>query len=229
MAPKGLRTQLLVDQLRHWIDLTEKVCSNARRRVLLGESVPNDEKLFSLFETHTQLYRRGKAGVPNQFGRLLLVMEDKAGFISHYALMDRDATDQDVIVSESRKVQKIHRGEIEKASFDRGFYSEENEQALQEVFQSPCLPPRHPKQYAEAIRTATVEFRASRQRHSGIESAIGSLQRGNGLKRCRDRSELGLERYSALAILGRNIHTLGKLVISRSNPLCEAATTRRAC
>jgi len=226
---KGNRCNpLLVERLRVWIDLTEQVCSNARRRVLEGESVPNDEKLFSLFETHTQLYRRGKAGNPNQFGRLLLVFEDKAGFISHHAVLDRNATDEDVVVAESRKVQKLHRGQIEKASFDRGFYSEKNAQALQEIFQSPCLPPRHPKQYAEATRDASVEFRKSRQRHSGIESAIGALQRGNGLKRCRDRTELGLERYCALAILGRNIHTLGKLLIAQANPQCAAAKTRRA-
>lgn len=231
LANQAKRVSLssLVKELKHWIDLTEQVCSNARRRVLLGENVPNDEKLFSLFETHTQLYRRGKAGEPNQFGRLLLVVEDKAGFISHYALMDRNAKDADVIVKESREVQKIHQGEIEKASFDRGFYSEENAKALEELIDSPCLPPRHPKQFAEATRNGSVEFRASRQRHPGIESAIGSLQRGNGLKRCRDRTELGLERYCALAIVGRNIHTLGKLVLSQLNPLCEAAKTRRAC
>lgn len=224
----GGRHKLLVEKLRHWIGLIEQVSNNARRRVLLGESVPNDEKLFSLFETHTQLYRRGKAGDPNQFGRLLLVFEDKAGFISHHVVMDRKATDDEVIVAASRKVQQLHHGQIEKASFDRGFYSEANEQALKNIFQSPCLPPRHPKQYAEAIHNASIEFHASRQRHPGIESAIGSLQRGNGLKRCRDRSELGLERYCALAILGRNIHTLGKILLSKSNPLCEAATTRRA-
>ncbi len=92
---------------------------NTRRRVILGESVPNEEKLFSLFETHTQLYRRGKAGTPNQFGRMLLVFEDKIGFISLYHLMDRDVLDKDVIVAQTRQAQKLHKGEIKKASIDR--------------------------------------------------------------------------------------------------------------
>lgn len=228
-ARGGVTAMLLGRQLMHWVGLTEQVCDNARRRVLLGESVPNAEKLFSMFETHTQLYRRGKAGDPNQFGRLLLIMEDRAGFISHYSIMDRDATDQDVIVAESRVVQKAHQGEVQKASFDRGFYTEENLKALQDVFQSPCLPPRHPKQFAEATRNSSVEFHASRQRHPGIESAIGALQRGNGMKRCRDRTEVGLEKYCGLAILGRNIQTLGKILLSRSKPNSEAARTKRAC
>ena len=66
----------LVEQLNHWIKLTEQVCDTAYRRFFLQEHVPNNEKLFSLFETHTQLYRRGKAGTPNQFGRQVLVCED---------------------------------------------------------------------------------------------------------------------------------------------------------
>lgn len=223
----GPSTIKRVQQLQVWIELTEQVCDTARRRVLLGESVPNTEKLFSLFETHTQLYRRGKAGTPNQFGRLVLVFEDAAGFISHYTIMHRDAQDKDVIVEQTQIAQTNHGGEIEKASFDRGFYAPENEEKLSLIIASPCLPPRHPKQYAEKLEEASIEFRTSRQRHPGIESAINALQTGNGLKRCRDRSELGLERYLGLAILGRNLHALGKLLIARQNGDSNAAISKR--
>ena len=52
-------------ETRRFSGLTRQVCDTARRRVLEGEKVPNADKLFSMFETHTQLYRRGKAGQPN--------------------------------------------------------------------------------------------------------------------------------------------------------------------
>ncbi|TWU31310.1 hypothetical protein [Novipirellula artificiosorum] len=97
---------LKITALEHWINLTQQVCDTARRRVLLGESVPNCEKLFSMFESHTQLYRRGKAGQPNQYGRLVLVYEDDAGFISHYHLMDRTAQDQEVVVEQTNVAQR---------------------------------------------------------------------------------------------------------------------------
>jgi hypothetical protein len=223
----GVKKWLKLEALQGWIKLTEQVCDTARRRVLLGETVPNTEKLFSLFETHTQLYRRGKAGTPNQFGRMILLFEDNAGFISHYYLMGRDDQDKDVIVEQTRRVQKTHQNEITQASFDRGFFSPENEEALSTIIKSPCLPPRHPKQYAEKLENASVEFRQARQRHPGVESAIGALQSGNGLKRCRDHSELGLERYLALAILGRNLQTLGKLLIARQDAKSEAARSKR--
>ena len=215
-------------QLATWIDLTLQVCDTACRRVLLGEMVPNNEKLFSLFETHTQLYRRGKAGQPNQFGRLFLVFEDAAGFISHYHLLDREAQDADVIVEQTRIAQRKHGGEIEQASFDRGFHSPENVEQLEEIVELACVAPKHPAQYAECMQEASVEFREARKRHSGIESAIGALQSGNGLKRCRDRSEIGLERYLGLGILGRNIHVLGKLVIARRSAESLACHTLRS-
>lgn len=216
-----------ITEIEKWTDLTEQVCNTARRRVLLGESVPNSEKLFSLFETHTQLYRRGKAGQPNQYGRLVLVYEDGAGFISHYHLMDRDAKDQDAVVEETKIAQGKHGGEIKTASFDRGFYNKENEVSLGEIVEDVCVLPRHPDQYAERIKKGTVKFHQTRLNHSGVESAIGALQRGNGLKRCRDRSEVGFERYFGLAVLGRNLHMLGKLLLAQHHAQTAAAQSRR--
>jgi len=217
----------LSKELQHWIELTQQVCDTAFRRVVLKETVPNSEKLFSLFEPHTQLYRRGKAGTPNQFGRLALIFEDGAGFVSHYHLMDREAGDSDVIVEQTREAQRRHNGTIKTASFDRGFHTPENEEQLSSLVDEPCLPPRHPGQYAERMTNGSVEFRRLRQRHPGIESAIGALQSGNGLKRSRDRSEVGFERYLGLAILGRNIHVLGKLLIARRKAQAAAAFSKR--
>ena len=218
----GLNTKL-----DHWQSLTRQVCNTAYRRNILKETVPNSDKLFSLFEPHTQLYRRGKAGQPNQFGRQVLVYEDAAGFISHYCLMDRDVTDADVVVEQTRIAQKRHRGEIEDASFDRGFFSDDNKDALSEILAHACLPPRHRNAYSEFLQTATVRVKQSRQRHSGIESAIGALQSGNGMARCRDRSEVGLDRYLGQAILGRNMQTLGKLLIARANENAGAGLSDR--
>lgn len=213
--------------IQRWIELTRQVSDTAHRRVLLGESVPNSEKLFSLFETHTQLYRRGKAGQPNQYGRLVLVYEDGAGFISHYHLMNRDCKDQDVVVEQTQIAQRKHSGQIETASFDRGFHSDENESALHEIVDDVCVLPRAPGRYAERLKNGNVKFHQTRLRHSGVESAIGALQRGNGLKRCRDRSEIGFERYFGLAVLGRNIHTLGKLLQAEHDARSASAQSRR--
>ncbi len=214
--------------LQAFIARTERVQETARRRVFEGESVPNNEKLFSMFEPHTQLFKRGKAGEPIQFGRLVLVYEDGAGFITHHHLLPRAQGDKDVVVEQTRIVQQRLGGRIKRASFDRGFHTPQNQQQLAEIIACVCLPKPGKKQAAQQESMASVTFRQARQSHPGVESAIGALQSGNGLKRCRDRTELGYERYLALAVLGRNLHTLGRLLIAAEHPLSEAAKTRRA-
>lgn len=211
-----------------FIERTQQVCGTARRRVLKGETVPNEDKLFSIFEPHTQLYRRGKAGQPNQFGRLVLIYEDAAGFISHHHVMPRDARDQDVALEQTRKLQERLDHRVEEISFDRGFHSPENQQQLAEIVANVCLPKPGKKQATEQVHTESVSFHQAKQRHPGVESAIGALQSGNGLVRCRDQSEVGFERYFALAVLGRNIHALGKLLLAKEDESAPAALSKRA-
>jgi transposase, IS5 family len=77
----------LCHQLTYWHAVTEHVVSTAWRRVMEGETVPNCDKLFSLFEPDTELIKRGKAGKPNEFGHQVLVIEDAAGYICHFQVM----------------------------------------------------------------------------------------------------------------------------------------------
>jgi hypothetical protein len=217
----------IVAELKTFVDRTRQVCGTARRRVINGETVPNGEKLFSIFETHTQLYKRGKAGEPVQFGRLVMVYEDGAGFITHCHLPPRDAEDRDFVVEQTRKLQDRLGGHIERASFDRGFHSPDNQAGLAKIITCPCLPKPGASQAAEQEKQASVHFRQSRQSHPGVESAINALQCGNGLQRCRDRTESGFERYLQLAVLGRNLHVLGKILLLRKDVGCNAARSQR--
>jgi len=214
-------------ELEVFLDRTRCVCATAHRRVLQGQTVPNSEKLFSVFETHTQLYKRGKAAEPVQFGRQVLVYEDGAGFVTHAYLLPRDLDDHDVVVKQTRVLQERLGRRIRRASFDRGFHSPENQRDLAEIIPHLCLPMPGAKQAAQQEREATVEFRQARQRHPGIESAINALQAGNGLERCRDRTERGFSRYIHLGILGRNLQVLGKILLAREDAQCKAALSQR--
>lgn len=217
----------LIASVREFARLTCQVCDTATRRVINDETVPNSDKLFSIFEPHTQLYRRGKAGVPNQYGRLVLFFEDEAGFITHHHVMPRDVQDVDVAVEQTNALQKRLDGRVGSVSFDRGFHSPANQRDLAEIVNNVCLPMPGAKQSVTQQEAATDEFRKMQKRHSGIESAIGALQSGNGLDRCRDSSERGFKRYTAMAVLGRNLHTLGRVLIARKHEDAPSAKTFR--
>ena len=215
------------EELWHYLLLTEKVCGTARRRVLLGETVPNEEKIFSMFEPHTELIKRGKQPDPIQYGHKVLVIEDAIGFICHYAVVANGVLDQDTLVPAMTELQARVGGKIERASFDRGFHTPQNQKQLATIVAHPCIPKKGQISGRKQQEEATVEFRQSRQNHPGIESAIGALQAGNGQERCRDKSQLGYERYVGLGILGRNLQVLGKLLLAQDDAKCEAAKSKR--
>jgi len=218
----NLESQAVQRQLMHYLHLTEKVLDNATRRIVYGESVPNEEKIFSIHEPHTELIKRGKTATPIQFGRKVVVVEDALGFICDYRIVPRNTHEKEVAVPLLRDLQESHDGAIQEASFDCGFHSPENQEGLAKIIDHPCLPvPGAPPQ------RSNVRFRRARKRHPGVESAIGALQSGNGQERCRDHSEVGYERYVSLGVLGRNLHVLGKLLLARDAPACNAAFTKR--
>jgi transposase, IS5 family len=216
-----------VPELLHYADLTAKVCDTARRRVLQGETVPNEEKIFSIFEPHTELIKRGKQPVPIEFGHKVLVVEDARGFVIDYRVVANGVLDQDLVVPVMKKLQERFGGKIKSASFDRAFHTPDNQQKLAEIVGTPCIASKGQAKGRQQQEEGTVAFRKARQNHPGVESAIGALQAGNGLKRCRDRSKRGYERYVALGILGRNLQTLGKLLLARDEAECQAAKSKR--
>jgi transposase, IS5 family len=215
------------EELWHYLQLTEKVCGTARRRVLRGETVANEEKLFSIFEPHTELIQRGKQPEPIQYGHKVLVLEDAVGFICHYEVVANGVLDQDVLVPAMTALQQRLGGKIKRASFDRAFHTPDNQEKLAALVDHPCIPKKGRHKGRKQQEEATVAFRQARQHHPGIESAIGALQAGNGQERCRDKSKRGYERYVGLGILGRNLHVLGKLLLAREDAACEAGKSKR--
>lgn len=213
--------------LFHYVSLTAKVCDNARRRVLEGQTLANDEKIFSIFEPHTELIKRGKQPVPIQYGHNVLVIEDAAGFVVEYRVVDNGVLDQDLVVPVMRQLQERMGGKIKSASFDRAFHTPENQRDLAAIVRTPCIACKGQEKGRQQQKEGTVAFRKARQNHPGVESGIGALQSGNGLKRCRDRGKRGFERYAALGILGRNLQTLGKLLLAQDQADCQAAKSKR--
>ena len=214
-------------ELLGFIILTEKVCDNARRRVLQGETLANEEKIHSIFEPHTELIKRGKQPNPIEFGHKVLVIEDAAGFVVDYRVVDNGVLDQDLVVPVMKKLQARFDNKIKSASFDRGFHTPENQEKLAELVDTPCIAAKGAEQGRQQQKEGTVAFRKARQNHPGVESVIGALQKGNGLKRSRDRGKKGYERYVALGILGRNLQTLGKLLLEQDKANCQAAKSKR--
>ena len=121
-------------------------------------------------------------------------------------------TDEKVIVDTMKKLQDRFNNRIRIASFDKGFWTPNNLKELSDIVPLVCLPKKGKRSKVDQEREVSKEFGKARKWHPGIESAINALGSGNGLIVCRDKGEEGYERYVALAVLGRNLQTLGTIL-----------------
>jgi IS5 family transposase len=211
----AVRVNSLITKLEQCIDLTREACNLALRRVILEEQIPQDEKIFSLFETHTELINRGKSPYPIEFGHRVLIVQDRVGFILKAQVMDH-TTDDKVAVPVMIQLQQYYGGKIKAVSFDKGFYSHDNLVELQKIIALVCLPKKGKLSEEDKKRESAPEFGKVRKWHSGIESAIHALGTGNGLALCRDKKYEGYCRYLALGVLARNVQVLGSLLLKKA-------------
>ena len=201
-------------EIETFIKHADRQIDQTRRRVILGETIPHDEKVFSVFETHTEWISKGKAGVPVELGLRVCVLEDQHRFILHHRVMENQTDDQ-VTVAMVRETQQRF-ADLEACSFDKGFHSPANQQDLQAHLTLVALPRKGKlSQQAQAIEHA-ADFVKARRQHSAVESAINALG-VHGLDRCPDHGIRGFKRYVALAVVARNIHRIGALLREQEN------------
>ena len=177
--------------------------------MIKGEIIRHDEKVFSIFEEHTEWISKGKAGVPQELGLRVCILEDEFGFILHHKVMKKQTDDKVAIPMIEETQQRFP--ELNGCSFDKGFHSPNNQKKLNELLDNLVLPKKGKLSSKDKEIEYSEEFIRTRRNHSAIESAINALE-NHGLDRCQDHGITGFKRYVALAVAARNIQILGNIV-----------------
>src|SRR5438876_8487915 len=113
-------------EIEHFCDLGARVIDQSRRRVLNGEQVPSAEKLYSIFEPHTDLIKRGKVQSPIEFGHKVFLAESAHGLITQYEVLDGNPVDEQHVVASLVRHRQTFGDVPELYGSDRGFFSERN-------------------------------------------------------------------------------------------------------
>jgi IS5 family transposase len=187
----------------------ERQIDQTRRRVILGEIIPHDEKVFSIFEPHTEWISKGKAGVPVELGVKVCLLEDQYQFILHHQVMQQQTDDQVTLSMVTATKQRFP--QLVACSFDKGFHSPANQSALQAHLTLVALPRKGKLSNIAQEIEQSAGFVKARRAHSAVESAINALE-VHGLDICRDHGIDGFKRYVAWAVVARNIHRIGALL-----------------
>jgi len=203
-----------VTQIEGFMSHATRQIDQIHRRVMLGETIPHEEKVFSIFEPHTEWVVKGKAGVPVELGLKVCILEDQHQFILHHHVMEKQ-TDADVAVLMVDEAKQRFSG-LSTCSFDKGFHSPENQIALAKRLDVAAVKRKGKLSKSAYAIEHSDEFLQARKKHSAVESAINGLE-VHGLDRCPDQGIDGFKRYVALAVLARNIHRIGALLLARDH------------
>ncbi len=193
-------------EIRTFIKHAERQMDQIERRVVQGETIPHEEKVFSIFQPHTEWISKGKAGVPVELGLKVCIVEDTQGYLLHHQVMEQQ-TDNQIAIDLITETQGRYPN-LRVCSFDKGFHSPENQIELAKRLDRVVLPKKGRCNKEEQERESSEAFTITRRTHSAVESGINALE-VHGLDRCLDHGIHGFKRYVALAIVARNIQKLG--------------------
>ena len=202
----------LARQLDVYLPRVERAIAQAVRRVLEGETVPAGEKIVSLFEPHTRIIVRHKAGKPVEFGRKLWLEEVEGGIVSGWRLLDQP-DQESACLPPSLAAHRERFGRPPRlVAADRGVFSPENERLAEAAGVARVAIPAVGQLTPERSRLERQRwFRRGFRFRAGIEGRISVLQRCYGLARCRDHGEDGI----GWGIVAGNLERIARTVAAR--------------
>jgi len=202
----------LIDQLDHYLPLVERIIYQADQRVLQGVSLAPDEKLYSLFEEHTELIKRGKAAKPIEFGHKVLFCQTGEKFIHHYNVMRQRIEDKELLAPALETHKDLFGHYPDLLSTDKGFYESMKQiSSLEEKIAVVSIAKKGRRNQEEYQRETTEEFIDGQRFRAGSEGSISVLKRAFKLGKCLFK---GFKNYAAsvgLAVLCHNLVLLTRL------------------
>ena len=200
---------LLIMTLEYFMQLLAKHIDLVDRRILHDETIPHEEKMFSIFETYTEWVKKGKSRPNVELGKKLCITTDQFNLIVDYQLM-HEQQDRDIVIEIADRL--LTKYNIASWSFDKGFWKKENKELLQLEIPKVIMPKLGKRNKAEEAEEKSHSFKHLKNKHSAIESNINELE-NRGLDRCPDRGILHYKRYIGLAICAYNLKKIGRQIL----------------
>ena len=194
-------------ELKAYLPSMKKIVTTASRAQIEGETVPASDRVFSLFEQHSELIKRGRREKPVEFGHKVLLCQTVEKFITDYEVFEKQLADCDLTESVIQRHEKLFGTRPEVLAADKGFCPAEAKfQELAEQVDTLAIP-RRMRDFVDKVLAYWQAFRA------GIEGTISGLKRAFRLIRCFFR---GFRSFSAAVGLGVFCHNL--IVLAEYEP-----------
>lgn len=201
----------IVQQIDGVLPLGARVVDQARRRVLQGERVPNDEKLFSLFEPHTELLLRGKAGKPVEFGHMIQIQQVAGKFITDYEVFPKRPVESTLLDTALENHRDLFGAYPATLATDKGYY--ENMDVIGDLRKRVAvvsIAKKGRRTVEETDREHDPLFRHGQRFRAGVEGTISFLKRILRLARCFNK---GWKHF--VSTVGQTVFAHNLLILAR--------------
>jgi IS5 family transposase len=205
LALEGMRLEL--DEMTSRV---RRVMKQTRARIFRGNT-RSEGKLLSLFEPSTEVIRKGKAGKPNEFGKMVKLQEAENQIITDYQVYPQRPHDSDLLVAAIETHQALLGRTPRLVAADAAFYSLRNEAAAKaKGVKRVCIPNRSTKSPERRREQKSRWFRSGQKWRTGCEGRISVVKRRHGLDRCRYKGYVGMERWVGLGVIADNLVNIGR-------------------
>src|SRR4249919_602323 len=206
--------QLALEGLRHEIDAmaprVKQVMKQTRDRIFRGNTRV-EGKILSLFEPTTEVIRKGKAAKPNEFGKMVKLQEAENQIVTDYEVYDRRPSDSDLLIGAVEAHQARLGRTPRLVAADAAFYSAKNEMAVKaKGVKRVCIPNRSTKSPERKREQKKRWFRNGQKWRTGCEGRISVVKRRHGLRRCRYKGFVGMNRWVGLGVIADNVVNIGR-------------------
>jgi IS5 family transposase len=211
--------QAALDAFRQELDTfvprVQQVLRQARARIVRGDTRA-EHKLLSLFEPSTEVIRKGKAGKPNEFGKLVKLQEAEQQIITHYEVYDQRPSDTDLLLPAIEAHTHVFGRVPRLVTADAGFYSAANEDAAHaKGVTRVSIPNRSTKSAARKREQKKRWFKNGQRWRTGCEGRISVVKRRHGLNRSRYKGDDGMKRWVGLGVIADNVINIGRVLATR--------------
>jgi len=203
--------EALVQEIEHFLPLGRQAVDQARRRVLDGEQVPNAEKLFSIFEPHTELLKRGRAGKEVEFGHMIAIQQVEGKFITDYGVYEKKPVEHELVDGALESHCRLFGHVPEVFAADKGFWeSALKTEHLRKEMSLVAIGKKGRLTDEERALERSLPFRLAQNFRAGVEGSISFLKVMLGLRRCMNKGFKHFVSTVGATVFAHNLLNLAK-------------------
>lgn len=198
----------LLNEIKHYGDLARQVYDQAYRRIIQGESVPADQKVFSIFEDHTDIIIKDSRD--NHYGHKICLTGGASNLILDCVILEGNPADTDLVEQMLDRQKQIYGRYPLKVALDGGFASKDNlSKAKERNIKDVCFAKKRGLKETDMCRSEYV-YNKLRRFRAGIESGISWLKRSFGLTRCTWKGFRSFKCYVLSSVVAANLLTMAR-------------------